>query len=335
MSTMSINDAQFIGSGLVRPECVLATKAGNLYVSDFRGGVTKISSTGQVQFIGGEDVEGLGKLKPNGICMLADGSFLVAHLGDDSGGIYRVYRDNKIEPFLTEVEGQALPPTNFILLDHQERLWITVSTRQSPRAKGYRRDVADGFIVLVDGYGPRIVADNIGYTNEVCVTPDGKTLYANATFARQTLAFDIDENNNLGNRRIVAQYQKGIFPDGLTMDESGFLWITSIVSNSILRVDPKTSQVDLMMQDVEERHVNWVEDAFIQGAMNSSHLSTAQSKVFKNISSLAFGGLDRRTLYLGCLLGEAVAVLYGAVTGVAPAHWNFDSDTEYTIAKKV
>tara|TARA_R110001599_G_scaffold104467_2_gene265078 strand:- start:12664 stop:13650 length:987 start_codon:yes stop_codon:yes gene_type:complete len=328
MNALSINDVQFVGSGLVRPECVLATKAGNLYVSDFRGGVTRISSSGDIQFMGGEDVDGLGKLKPNGICMLADGSFLVAHLGDDSGGIYRVYRDNKIEPFLTEIEGQALPPTNFIMLDHQARLWITVSTRQSPRAKGYRHDVADGFIVLVDGHGARIVADNIGYTNEVYVTRDGQTLYANATFARQTLAFDIDDKNNLCNRRIVAQYQKGIFPDGLTMDESGALWITSIVSNSILRLDPKTSRVDLVVQDVEESHVNWVEDAFMGGEMNSSHLSTAKSKVFKNISSLAFGGSDRHTLYLGCLLGEAVAVISGTVAGVAPAHWNFDSKTD-------
>lgn len=327
MSRLSINDVTFVGSELVRPECVLATKAGNLYVSDFRGGVTKISPDGHTQFMGGEDVAGLGKLKPNGICMLADGSFLVAHLGDDSGGIYRVYRDNKIEPFLTEIEERALPPTNFIMLDHQERLWITVSTRKYPRAKGYNRDVADGFIALVDADGARIVADNIGYTNEVYVTPDGKTLYANATFARQTLAFDIDEQNNLCNRRIVAQYEKGIYPDGLTMDENGDLWITSIVSNSILKVNPKTSQVDLVVQDVEQSHVDWVEDAFIRGEMNSSHLGTAKSRVFKNISSLAFGGLNRRTLYLGCLLGESVAVLNGTVTGLAPAHWNFDSDT--------
>ncbi|WP_166425840.1 SMP-30/gluconolactonase/LRE family protein [Paraglaciecola sp. 20A4] len=328
MSSLSINNVEFLGSGLVRPECVLATKAGNLYVSDFRGGVTKISSSGHIQFMGGGDVDGLGKLKPNGICMLADGSFLVAHLGDDSGGIYRVYRDNKIEPFLTEIEGKALPPTNFIMLDHQDRLWITVSTRQSPRANGYRRDIADGFIVLVDARGARIVADNIGYTNEVYVTRDGQTLYANATFARQTLAFDIDDRNNLCNRRIVAQYEKGIFPDGLTMDESGVLWITSIVSNSILKVDPKTSRVDLVVQDVEESHVNWVEDAFMLGEMNSTHLSTAKSKVFKNISSLAFGGLERRTLYFGCLLGESVAILNGTVAGEAPAHWNFDSKTD-------
>lgn len=328
MSSLSINDVTFVGSELVRPECVLATKAGNLYVSDFRGGVTKISPDGHIQFMGGEDVKGLGKLKPNGICMLADGSFLVAHLGDDSGGIYRVYRDNKIEAFLTEIEGQPLPPTNFIMLDHQERLWITVSTRKSPRAKGYNRDVADGFIALVDADGARIVADNIGYTNEVYVTPDGKTLYANATFARQTLAFDIDEQNNLCNRRIVAQYEKGIYPDGLTMDQNGDLWITSIVSNSILKVVPKTSQVELIVQDVEENHVDWVEDAFTRGEMNSSHLSTSKSLVFKNISSLAFGGLNRRTLYLGCLLGESVAVLNGTVAGVPPAHWNFDSDTE-------
>jgi hypothetical protein len=30
---------RFVGSGLVRPECVLATRSGALYTADWRGGV--------------------------------------------------------------------------------------------------------------------------------------------------------------------------------------------------------------------------------------------------------------------------------------------------------
>jgi len=46
-----------------------------------------------------------------------------------------------------------------------------------------------------------------------------------------------------------------------------------------------------------------------------------KSKQLQNISSLAFGGEDRRTLYLGCLLGEQIAVLPSPLTGAEPVHW--------------
>lgn len=324
MSDFSLKSVGHVGTDLVRPECVLTSKAGNVYVSDFRGGVTQIQADGQQRFFGGTPIDGLKKLQPNGICMLKDGSFLAAHLGQDSGGIYRIYRDNRIEPFLTHIDGIALPPSNFIFLDHQGRLWLTVSTRQAPRSKGYCKNVSDGFIALIDAQGARIVADGIGYTNEVYVTRDGSTLYANATFSRETLAFDITPNNDLTHRRCVAQYGKGIFPDGLTMDVTGHLWITSIVSNSILKVDPISATVITVLQDADAAHIDWVEQAFIEGVMGPEHLAKSSSQVLKNISSLAFGAKDRKTMFLGCLQGESICTLAENVTGEMPAHWAFD-----------
>ena len=47
------------------------------------------------------------------------------------------------------------------------RVWVTVSTRLTPRALGYRSDVADGFVVRRRPRGARIVADGLGYTNEL------------------------------------------------------------------------------------------------------------------------------------------------------------------------
>jgi hypothetical protein len=48
-----------------------------------------------------------------------------------------------------------------------------------------------------------------------------------------------------------------------------------------------------------------------------------KSKQLRNISSLAFGGPDLRTGYLGCLLGESVATLRMPVAGHPPIHWNY------------
>lgn len=322
--SLSLADVGFIGNGLVRPECVLATKAGNLYVSDFRGGVSQISPSGTCQFFGGSEVEGFGLLKPNGICINPDGSFLIAHLGDEQGGVFHIDRQNHITPWLLAVDGKPLPPSNFIYLDQQGRYWLTVSTRQMPRAKGYRSDVADGFVVLIDDKGARIVADDIGYTNEVYVTPDGKTLYVNATFARETLRYEITDDNQLINKQVVAQYGLGIYPDGLTMDTEGYLWITSIVSNSVVRVNPQTGVSELMLQDVDQAHLQWVEEAYLANAMGRPHLDGVKSTLLANISSLAFGGEDLSTINLGCLLGQQVAQLKTNFKGLAPTHWLFD-----------
>jgi hypothetical protein len=37
--TVSLDDVTELGAGLVRPECVLCTAGGNVYTSDWRGGI--------------------------------------------------------------------------------------------------------------------------------------------------------------------------------------------------------------------------------------------------------------------------------------------------------
>ena len=66
-----------------------------------------------------------------------------------------------------------------------------------------------GFIVLLEDGRARIVADELGYTNECLVHPDGKRLFVNETFARRLTSFDIAANGDLSNRQTVAQLGEG------------------------------------------------------------------------------------------------------------------------------
>src|SRR5262245_54882272 len=66
---LKLSDLTFTGSGLDRPECVLATAAGDLFTSDARGGVVHIRPDGAQQLIVGQ-IPGGGKLHPNGFAML-------------------------------------------------------------------------------------------------------------------------------------------------------------------------------------------------------------------------------------------------------------------------
>ena len=321
MSRVQLDAIDTLGRDLSRPECVLATANGRLYASSWRGGVSVVEPDGSQWDLLARD-PGF-EVLPNGITLMADGSFLLSHLGAETGGVFLLFEDGTLAPFLIEVDGAVLPPTNFAHLDARGRIWITVSTRQVPRAKGYRAEVADGFIVLVDDRGARIVAEGLGYTNECIVHPDGERLFVNETFARRLSCFEIDENGDLGARRTLVEFGQGCFPDGLAFDIDGNAWITSIVSNRVLRVDSH-GQVDVVIEDVDAEHLDRVEAAYLAGNMGRPHLDQAHSEKLRNISSLAFGGEDLRTAYLGCLLGDNLYRFAAPVAGHPPAHWHFD-----------
>jgi sugar lactone lactonase YvrE len=338
-SPVTLASLAWHGQGLVRPECVLATRNGSLYSADWRGGVAHLRPDGSQALYQAALPGGL-PLRPNGIALLADGSFLLTQLGEHDGGVYRLWRDGRIEPWLMEVDGQALPPTNFVLpqvlagappgavgdpRNANQRTWVTVSTRRSPRALGYRRDGGDGFIVRVDGRGAAVVADDLGYTNEVAVHPSGQWLYVNETFARRLSRFALNAQGDLGPRETVTEFGPGTFPDGLVFDEAGHAWVVSIVSNRVIRVAPDGQQT-LWLEDADEEHLVTVEAAFEAGQMGRPHLDNARSQALRNISSLAFAGPDRRSLVLGCLLGTQLASLPMPVPGVAgakPVHWEY------------
>ncbi|MFO1322517.1 MAG: SMP-30/gluconolactonase/LRE family protein [Burkholderiales bacterium] len=311
----------FVGGGLSRPECVLATRAGTLYTADWRGGVAMIASDG-AQTLYSARISEKRPLRPNGIALRRDGSFLLADLGDTLGGVYVLARDNTVRPFVERVDGVDLPPTNFVVEDTLGRVWITVSTRRAPRADAYRADVADGFIVVVDRRGARIAAEGLGYTNEALVSPDGRWLYVNETFGRRLSRFRVAADGALGPRETVTAFGHGTYPDGLAFDAEGHVWITSIVSNRVVRVAPDGAQT-VMLEDADPAHVQWCEDAYLAGAMGRPHLDRAAGRVLRNISSLAFGGPGLRTAYLGCLLGDAIAHFSAPVAGHPPVHWTY------------
>ncbi len=315
-----LDELTFVGSGLVRPECVLATRAGEIYTADWRGGVACLRPNGSTLLYTAR-LPGDRPLRPNAIALRRDGSFLLTHLGDTDGGVFALERDGTLRPFLESVDGQALPPSNYVTEDAQARIWITVSTRHVPRVLASRPDVADGFVVLVDARGARIVADGLGYTNEALVSPDGAWLYVNETFGRRLSRFPVRAGGDLGTREIVAEFGHGTYPDGLTFDAAGGVWITSIVSNRVIRIAPDGAPT-LMLEDADPAHLDGAEAAYRGGTMDRPHIDY-RGGVLKNVSSLAFGGPDLCTAYLGCLLGDRLATFRSPVPGHPPVHWHY------------
>ncbi len=312
-------ELQTFGQGLNRPECVLAHESGTVFCSDSTegGGVSVIRPDGSTSRI----LSTGRAVAPNGIALLGDGSFLIAHLGPQDGGIFRLWPDGTLEPFLVALGGRPLAPSNFVHRDVLDRLWICISTEKRPRHLGYRKDLAEGIIILVDRRGPRLVADGLGYTNECVVDLDSGHLYVNETFGRRLSRFTVGADGSLSNKVVVTQFGAGDYPDGLSLDIEGGLWVTSVISNRLIRVDPQGGQ-QIHLEQSDPADVARIEEAFQSGRMHKDDLAATMDKGLRNLSSLAFCGPDMKEGLLGSLGADTLLRISLPVAGRKPAHWS-------------
>ncbi|CAN7772024.1 SMP-30/gluconolactonase/LRE family protein [Variovorax sp. LjRoot290] len=313
---VNIEDLSWLGEGLSRPECVLATAKGELFCADHAHGVVQVGREKQ-------PLKGVPEgFLPNGVAMLRDRSFLIANMAPEAGGgVWSVGPDRVLKPWLMGAEGQALPHANFVLLDGSERIWITVSTRRQPRQVAYARDGGDGFLVMVNGKGARIVADGLGFTNECRLDPAGRWLYVVETFARCLSRFPV-RDTGLGPREVVHEFSNGDFPDGLAFDEEGAAWVACVVSNRLIRVTPE-GRASKVLDGSDAGIVETVERSFFHDRLGRHELELGMRSVLGNLSSITFAGPDLRDVVLGSLGNARLACFRASVPGAAPAHWHF------------
>jgi sugar lactone lactonase YvrE len=309
-----------LGANLHRPECVLPMPSGDVYVPEWPGGVTVVRADGRQQTWLARNAAI--DLRPNGIALTQDGGFLLANLGDD-GGVWRLDRSGGLFPLVTEVDGIALPPANFVTVDEDGRVWLSVSTRRQPRHQAWRRDVADGFVVVQDDAGARIVAEGLHYTNEVRVDPSRQWLYVVETFGRRVRRFPIRRGAALGRPEVVYAEDAAFFPDGFTFDDRGGLWITSLITNRLLQLEGNHRQV--VLEDVNERFARAADEAFATGSMRPEHLGPIPGTTLQQLTSVAFGGPDHKTVSLGTLHGSTIYQFRSEVPGARMSHWQFQA----------
>jgi len=318
----TVDDISHTGANLQRPECVLAHRSGTLLVPDWSGpgGISVIHPDGRCRRILQKNPTF--DLKPNGIALEPDGACLLAHLGDSHGGVYRLSADGGLTAEVLTANGRPLPPTNYVVRDRQNRLWITVSTRVMPRTDDFRASACSGFIALAEpgARDARIVADNLGYSNECVVDEEHGFLYVNETFARRLTRFSLLSDGCLENQQTIAEFGAGTYPDGLALAVDGSLWITSIISNRVLVVRPDRS-VSVVLEDSRVEQVATAESAFLAHKLGRNHVDQARGQRLNNISNLAFGGDDLKTAYLGNLSGDNIPYFTSPVAGVSLPHW--------------
>lgn len=103
--------------------------------------------------------------------------------------------------------------------DREGRFWAGTMDRHEQAASGalYRLDPDRTWTRIDDGY--RV-------TNGPAFSPDGRTLYHSDSALQRIYSFDLAADGTVSNKRLFAQFGEGEgYPDGMTVDAEGCLWV--------------------------------------------------------------------------------------------------------------
>ena len=127
---------------------------------------------------------------------------------------------------------------------------------------------ASGALYRFDGAGVEQVDSGYVITNGPAISPDARTLYHTDTLAKLVYAFDLAPDGGIDRKRVFATLGGAGHPDGMAVDAAGHLWVASFGGWRIDRFAP---------------------DGRLVGAVRFP---------CSNITKLAFGGGDLRTVYV-------------------------------------
>ena len=180
---------------------------------------------------------------PPGLGFLPDGRLLVVSMADR--------KLLRLDPGrLTEAADMSALASfcNDMVVDKEGRAYVgdmgSNPFADEPRRKG-------SLLLVTPEAGSRVAADDIEGPNGTVITLDGRTLILAETRKRRLLAFDIEADGSLSNRRVWAQLDGP--PDGICLDAEGCVWVGVLSSpGAFVRVVEGGEIKDRI--DLAERH---------------------------------------------------------------------------------
>ncbi len=305
------------GTGLVRPECVLARSDGCLWAANGSGGITHIDPDGTCRLIRqSQSGAPLEHAEPNGFAICPDGSFLVADRG--RGELQRMAPDGEVRVLAEAIEQRSLEQINFVMLDHAGRVWVTVQTTASKTEAGR----PDGFIARYENGRAWIVAEGFDLTNECRVDARGEWLYVVESTARRISRLPIGPDGTLGERETFGPDTLGPgFPDGMSFDAAGNLWIAMVLADRLIALTPEGEVLELADFGDAEATASMEAEFAALGVVTPETLQLMARRGLNLITSVTFGGEDLETVYLGSLAGSSLPTFRSPLPGLALPHW--------------
>ncbi|WP_323032527.1 SMP-30/gluconolactonase/LRE family protein [Paracoccus sp. (in: a-proteobacteria)] len=141
--------------------------------------------------------------------------------------------------------------------------------------------------------------------------------------ATRLLRFPIlPDGGGLGPVEVVYEFDESNMFDGFALDSEGGAWITTLVSNRLWYVSPQ-GRPHLVIEDCNPEQVARLARYQATTGVPISILYEERRQTLCNIASVAFGGPDLRTIYLGSLTGESIFHFPSPVPGMKPRHWDY------------
>jgi len=160
---------------------------------------------------------------PSAVLPTAAGDFVVTCY--DSNSIGRISADGKtLEPYTKDKDGHAFVGPNDFAPDKKGGIYFTGS------GKGGALIDASAYYIAKDGT-VSLVADDLHNANGLVMSNDGKVLYLVETEDNRIIAFDVNDDGTLQNRRVFLRLddlfpnKPHIWPDGIKMDAKGEMYI--------------------------------------------------------------------------------------------------------------
>jgi D-xylonolactonase len=158
-----------------------------------------------------------------------------------------------------------IPGFNDLFTDSAGRVYVG-SLRSDPFKEGAR---IPGELWRIDAGGQVVqMYGDVGLTNGIGFSPDGRVIYHADSAGPHIIVHDVAADGTMHNRRAIARMSGGTIPDGLAVDEAGCIWVAVYGGNCAARYTPE------------------------------GELDRKVDVPAKAVTSVCFGGADRRDLYI-------------------------------------
>ncbi|CAH1392189.1 unnamed protein product [Nezara viridula] len=154
--------------------------------------------------------------------------------------------------------------------DNTGRLWFGTMSKEdifnTKNGKLYSYSKKEGCREFVSGVG---ISNGLAW--------EGNIMYYIDSLEQSVDCFDYSSNGNIENRRKVFDLKKNnmtCFPDGMTIDKDGKLWVACYEGSQVIHVDPKTGELlnKVPMPTSQITSVAWggsnLEDLYVTSANN-------------------------------------------------------------------
>ncbi len=255
---------ELVATGLQRTEGPVAMPDGSMLVSGAKS-ILRVDSSNQVStFIENSN-------QTNAMGWDLQGRLLSVQRARGSEKVGVLFPPDKVTTLADNHGGQAFDALNDLALDRRGGVYFTD---------------AQGIYYLPPGGSVARIIDDVPRPNGVVLSPDEKTLYVHNKDGVYMLAFDVAPDGSISNRRNFARYKSVRVPghkdpswdedngaDGMAVDGEGRVYAATNAGVEVF--SPRGELLGVLP-------VQW-------GAENDN---------IRKPQNLAFGGADRKTLYI-------------------------------------